>query len=103
MFVYSLPKVFDLEVLYLDSVLMSVPCFEATKKTCRPPRGLGGAARTAFDHRRRRGARRGGVDWGGDISKDYTMPTDYTNPQKSIQSPDRLYKATKTFHVDIEY
>ena len=29
----------------------------------------------------------GGIDWGGDTSEDYTKP------HKTIQSPDRLYKA----------
>ena len=45
-------------------------------------------------------APRGGIDWGGDTSEDYTKPTrlykaptDYTKPLRTVQRPDILYKA----------
>jgi len=35
-----------------------------------------------------------GIDWGRDTPKRlYKAPTNYTKPQNTIQSPDRLHKA----------
>ena len=66
----------------------------------RPPRGLGGgAARTALGprHRRRRGARGGDRLGWGHIRILYKAPKDYTKPQQTIQSPQKIY--TKTYKI----
>ena len=60
-------------------------------------RGAWGAAGTALGHRdrRRRGAREGGIDWGGDTSQDFTKPRQtIQSHQKSIQRHDVFDKTT---------
>ena len=51
------------------------------------------------------GGGRGGGDrlrW-GHIRILYEAPTDYTKPQQTIQSTDRLYKALEGLHKDAKY